>query len=57
MKAATHERNHHLIRELHSEKSSGYVKAFKSVNLAKKESRMIQLANDGLGCGAVRVVE
>lgn len=32
-------------------------KVFPSVNKAKKESRSIQAANGGMGCGVLRVVE
>ena len=32
-------------------------KVFPSVNKAKKESRTIQAANGGMGCGVLRVVE
>lgn len=32
-------------------------KVFPSVNKAKKESRAIQAANGGMGCGVLRVVE
>ena len=31
--------------------------AFPSVNTAKRRSRELQLANGGLGCGVLRVVE
>ena len=32
-------------------------KVFPSVNKAKKESRAIQAANGGMGCGVLRAVE
>lgn len=32
-------------------------KVYQSINKAKKESRVIQAANGGLGCGVLRIVE
>ena len=53
MKTAKFERHHHTIKDL----VSGKRKVFESVNQAKRESRKIQLAEDGaLGLGSVRAI-
>ena len=51
MKEAQFFRKQNVIRGL------GVDKVFSSVNKAKKESRAIQDANGGMGCGVLRVVE
>lgn len=54
---ATHKRKNHVITDLSTGESKAYMTNDQpSINKAKKESRIIQLASGGLGCGSLYVL-